>query len=63
MVGPLYYSSRYLIPTAMLYLYKSPIRSKMEYGCHNWTCATESSLSSLDGIQKQLRSVMDYFPP
>ena len=54
MVGSFYRSRKYLSPSSILYLYKSQIRSTMEYCCHVWTGASERSLSSLDSVQRRL---------
>lgn len=37
-----------LNPSVMLYIYKGQIRQKMEYCCHVWSVAVQSSLSSLE---------------
>ena len=55
MIGSLYRSRKYLTPSAILYLYKSQIRPRMEYCCHIWAGACKSSLSSLDRVQRRLR--------
>lgn len=39
-------------------LYKSQIRPWTEYCCHTWAVPAQSSLSSLDRVQKQLRSLV-----
>lgn len=43
MVGFLYRFRKYLIPTAMVYLYKSRIRSKMGYCYYRWVGVAQSS--------------------
>ena len=55
MVGSLFRSRRYLSPASILYLYKSQIRPKMEYCCHIWGGAAQTSLSCLDRVQRRLR--------
>merc|ERR1711962_1541401 len=58
MVGSLHRSKRYLTPPAILYLYKSQIRPRMEYCCHIWVGSAKTSLSSLDAVQKRLCSLV-----
>lgn len=58
MVWYLYCIWKYLIPAAMLKLYKSQIRPRMEFWCHIWTGAVQSSLSSLDKVQKWLSGLV-----
>ena len=55
MVGSFFRSKRFLTPAAILYLYKSQIRPRMEYCCHIWAGASQQSLSSLDRVQSRLR--------
>ena len=55
MVGSLSRSRKYLSPASILYLYKSQIRPKMEYCCHIWGGAVQTSLSCLDRVQRRLR--------
>ena len=55
MVGSFYRSRKYLTPSALLYLYKSQIRPRMEYCCHIWAGAAKTTLSSLDRVQRRLR--------
>ena len=55
MVGSFYRSRKYLTPPALLYLYKSQIRPKMEYCCHIWAGAAKTTLSSLDRVQRRMR--------
>lgn len=62
MVGFLHCSWKYLIPSTMLYLYKSQIRPEMKYCCHSWTWAAQSSLPSLDKVQNCVCSFMDTVP-
>ena len=58
MVGSFYRSRKYLTPSALLYLYKSQIRPKMEYCCHIWAGAAKTTLSSLDRVQRRLRRLV-----
>ena len=58
MVGSFYRSRKYLTPEAMLYLYKSQIRPQMEYCCHIWGGAAQTSLSCLDRVQNRLRNLV-----
>ena len=58
MVGSLYRSRRYLTADAILYLYKSQVRPKMEYCCHIWAGAAKNSLSCLDRVQNRLRNLV-----
>ena len=44
-----------MIIASILYLYKSQIRPKMEYCCHIWGGADQTSLSCLDRVQRRLR--------
>ena len=55
MVGSFFRSKRYLTPPAILYLYKSQIRPRMEYCCHIWAGASQQALSCLDRVQRRLR--------
>ena len=58
MVGSFFTSKKFLTPEAILYLYKSQIRPKMEYCCHIWAGASKSSLSSLDRVQHRLKCLV-----
>ena len=58
MVGSFYRSKKYLTPPAILYLYKSQIRPKMEYRCHLWGGAAQSTLTCLDRVQNRLRNLV-----
>ena len=58
MVGSFYRSKKFLTPAAILYLYKSQIRPKMEYCCHIWSGASDASLSSLDRVQRRLKRLV-----
>lgn len=42
----------------MLYLYKIKFRTKMEYHCHIWAKAGESTLTTIDRIQNSLRDIV-----
>ena len=44
----------FLSPEVALYLYKSTIRSYMEYYCHVWAGAPSNYLELLDKQQKQI---------
>ena len=55
MVGNLYRLRKFLTPSSIAYLFKSQIRPRMEYCCHIWAGASESSLSKLDKVQIRLR--------
>ena len=55
MVGSFFRSKRFLTPAAILYLYKSQIRPRMEYCCHIWAGASQHALSCLDRVQSRLR--------
>ena len=50
--------SFYLTPPAILYLYKSQIRPKMEYCCHLCGGAAQSTLTGLDRVQNRLRNLV-----
>ena len=58
MVGSLYRTRKYLTPSAILYLYKSQIRPRMEYCCHIWAGAAQSSLACLDRVQNRLQNLV-----
>lgn len=52
-----YHPRKYLTISVMLYLYKSPMRPKMEYCCNGWSGATQF----LARVENVLR-VTTYFP-
>ena len=58
MVGSLSRSRKFLTPPAILYLYKSQIRPRMEYCSHIWAGSSKQSLSGLDRIQERLRGLV-----
>ena len=58
MVGSFYRSRKYLTPHALLYLYKSEIRLRMEYCCHLWAGCSQQALSLLDRIQSRMRGLV-----
>ena len=49
-IGALIRPMKFLSPEIAQYLYKSNIRSCMEYCCHVWTSAPSFSLESLDKL-------------
>ena len=51
-IGALIHSMRFLFPEVALYLYKSTIRSCMEYCCYVWAGATSCYLELLYKLQK-----------
>ena len=53
-IGVLIRSMKFLSPEVALYLYKSTIRSCMEYCCHVWAGAPSCYLELLDKIQKRI---------
>ena len=53
-IGALIRSMKFLSPEVALYLYKSTIRSCMEYCCHVWAGAPSCYLELLDKLQKQM---------
>ena len=53
-IGALICSMKFLSPEVALYLYKSTIRSCMEYCCHVWAGAPSCYLDLLDKLQKQI---------
>ena len=55
MVGSFYRFMEYLTSSALLYLYKSQIRPKMEYCCHIWADVAKTTLSIMDRVQRRLR--------
>ena len=55
MIGSLFRSRAYLTPEAILYLYKSQIRPKMEYCSHIWAGSPMNALSVLDRLQNRIK--------
>ena len=53
-IGALVRSMKFLSPEVALYLYKSTIRSCMEYCCHVWAGGPSCYLELLDKLQKQI---------
>ena len=53
-IGALIRSIKFLSPEVALYLYKSTIRSCMEYCCHVWASAPSCYLELLDKLQKRI---------
>ena len=53
-IGALIRSMKFLSPEVALYLYKSTIRSCMEYCCHVWAGAPSYYLELLDKPQKSI---------
>ena len=53
-IGALIHSMKFLSPEVALYLYKSTIRSCMEYCCHIWAGAPRCYLELLDKLQKRI---------
>ena len=53
-IGALIRSMKFLSPEVALYLYKSTIRSCMEYCCHVWGVAPSCYLELLDKLQKRI---------
>ena len=53
-IGAIIRSMKFLSPEVALYLYKSTIRSFMEYCCHMWAGAPSCYLDLLDKKQKQI---------
>ena len=53
-IGALIRSMKFLSPDVALYLYKSTIRSCMEYCCHVWAGAPSCYLELLDNLQKRI---------
>ena len=51
-IGALIRSMKFLSPEVALYLYKSTMRSCMEYCCHVWAGAPSCYLELLDKLQK-----------
>ena len=57
-IGALIRSMKFLSPEVALYLYKSTIRSCMEYCCHVWAGAPSCYLDLLDKLQKQISRIV-----
>ena len=53
-IGALIRSMKFHSPEVDLYLYKSTIRSCMEYCCHVWAGAPSCYLELLDKLQKRI---------
>ena len=53
-IGALICSMKFLSPEVALYLYKSTIRTCMEYCCHIWAGAPSCYLELLDKLQKRI---------
>ena len=53
-IGALICSMKFLSPEVALYLYKSTIRSCMEYSCHVWAGAPSCYSELLDKLQKRI---------
>ena len=53
-IGTLIHSMKFLSPAVALYLYKSTIRSCMEYCCHVWAGAPSCYLELVDKLQKRI---------
>ena len=53
-IGSLIRFMKFLSPEVALYLYKSTIRSCMEYCCHVWTGVPSCYLELLDKLQKRI---------
>ena len=53
-IGALIRPMKFLSPEVALYLYKSPIRSCMEYCCHVWAGASSCYLELVDKLQKRI---------
>ena len=58
-IGALIRSMKFLSPEVALYLYKSTIRSCMEYCCHVWAGAPSCYLELLDKLRKQTCGAVD----
>ena len=58
-IGALICSMKFLSPELALYLYKSTIRSCMEYCYHVWTGASSCYLELFDELQKRICGVVD----
>ena len=57
-IGALSRSMKFLSPEVALYLYKSTIRSCMEYCCNVWDGAPRCYLELLDKLQKQISRIV-----
>ena len=53
-IGALIRSMKFLSPEVVLYLYKSTIRTCMEYCCHVWTGSPSCYLELLDKLRKRI---------
>ena len=53
-IGALIRPMKFLSPEVALYLYKSTIRSCMEYCCHVWAGASSCYLELVDKLQKRI---------
>ena len=58
-IEALIHSTKFLSPEVALYLYKSTIRSCMEYCCHVWARAPSCFLELLDKLQKRICQTVD----
>ena len=58
MAGSFYRSRKFLTSKALLYLYKSQIRPKMEYCSHIWAGSSRQALSTLDRVQNLMRGLV-----
>ena len=58
MVGSLSRSRKFIPPAAILYLYKSQIRPKMEYCSLIWAGSSNQALAGLDRIQNRLQGLV-----
>lgn len=54
MVGSFNHTRKYQLPAAMFYLHKSQIKPRKVYCCYIWAGAAQSSIASLDKVQKHL---------
>ena len=57
-IGALIRSMKFLSPEVALYLYKSTIRSCMEYCCHLWAVAPICSSELLDKLQNRYAGLL-----
>ena len=57
--GALIPSMKFLSPEVALYLYKSMVKSCMEYCCHVWTGAPSCYLELLNKLQKWICRTVD----
>ena len=51
----MYRARKFLTAESTLYLYKSTIRPCLEYCCHIWAGAANTSLNLLDRVQRRLK--------